>query len=227
MTLGGFGVVALLACTGGSTPPPPPPPVITSFGAAKTTITAGTSTTLTAVYSNGTGMVDKGVGAIASNTPLAVTPTADTTYTLTVTNTAGAFVTSATTVLVVPPPTTPTIMAPALVTSGQGGYAASVPSQGTGSTYAWTLTNGTITAGSGSHAITFTAGASGQVGLKCIVTNAAGQASAEGSTTAEIVAAPVLPVITVPAMLTSGASYTASVPAQANSTYAWTVTGGT
>jgi len=229
-TLGATGTLLQLACggKGDSAPPPPPPtPVISSFTAAKTPITVGTSTTLTGVFTNGTGAVDKGVGAVTTGTPATVSPTVDTTYTLTVTNSAGVAVTSAASVAVVAAPTTPVITAPTAVTAGQAGYAASVPAQ-TGSTYAWTITNGTITAGATTTGITFTAGATGPVGLSCIVTNAAGTASTAGTANATVVAAPTTPVITAPTAVTAGqAGYTASVPAQTGSTYAWTITNGT
>jgi hypothetical protein len=42
---------------------------------------------------------------------------------------------------------------------------ASVPDQGVGATYQWSITNGTITSGQGTRAIRFTAGASGVVSL--------------------------------------------------------------
>jgi hypothetical protein len=102
-----------------------------------------------------------------------------------------------------------------------------VPAQA-GSTYAWTATGGTITAGNTMATVTFTAGASGSVSLSCIVTNSAGSASAPGTATATIVAPPTTPVVAAPANVTANqAGYTASVPAQAGSTYAWTAIGGT
>jgi CSLREA domain-containing protein len=58
-----------------------------------------------------------------------------------------------------------TITAPVEVAATSTGNLASVPDAGLGATYAWTITNGTITAGQGARAITFTAGASGSVTL--------------------------------------------------------------
>ena len=86
------GFLNLIGCGGGGgggTPALPPAPVITSFAVAKSPLTAGTSTTLTAVFSNGTGSVDQGVGSITSGVPVSITPNADTTYTLTVTGSGG------------------------------------------------------------------------------------------------------------------------------------------
>lgn len=101
-----FTVIALLAgCGGGGGGGPPPAPTITSFTAARSTITAGTGTTLSAVFSGGTGVVSNGVGAISSGVPLSTGNLGtSTTFLLTVTNTARATATSTLTVNVVPAP---------------------------------------------------------------------------------------------------------------------------
>lgn len=75
-------------------------PAITSFNSSSATIYAGGSVNLTAVFANGTGSIDNGVGNVTSTTPVTVTPASTTTYTLTVTNTAGTSVTSTVTVTV-------------------------------------------------------------------------------------------------------------------------------
>jgi hypothetical protein len=62
-------------------------PIITSFAAGAGSITAGNSTTLTAVFSNGTGTVNNGVGTVTSGTPVTIIPSVTTTYTLTVAGT--------------------------------------------------------------------------------------------------------------------------------------------
>jgi PKD repeat protein len=54
------------------------------------------------------------------------------------------------------------------------GNIASVPDAGPGSTYNWTVTNGTVTGGSGTNQITYTAGSSGTVQLSVTVNNKAG-----------------------------------------------------
>jgi hypothetical protein len=79
-------------------------PVITSFVSGAATITSGTPTTLTAVFSGGTGSVDNGVGAVTSGTPVSVSPTTTTTYTLTVTNAANTNATATVTITVQAPP---------------------------------------------------------------------------------------------------------------------------
>lgn len=93
-----------LACggSGGSSTPQVAPPSITSFAAARPDVTVGDSTTLTAVFTDGTGQVDNGVGAVTSGTAVTVKPAATTTYTLTVTNNQGAKAARTVTVTVEP-----------------------------------------------------------------------------------------------------------------------------
>lgn len=84
---------------------PPPAPTITSFTAARSPVTAGTGTMLTAVFSGGTGTVGNGVGAISSGVPVSTGNLgASTIFLLTVTNAAGATATSTLTVSVVAAP---------------------------------------------------------------------------------------------------------------------------
>jgi hypothetical protein len=61
-------------------------PVVTEFSATEMTITSGDSTNITAIFENGTGEIDNGVGSVVSNRPVTVTPTSTTTFQLTVTN---------------------------------------------------------------------------------------------------------------------------------------------
>lgn len=98
-----FTAIALLAgCGDGGGGGGPPAPTITSFTAARSPVTAGTGTTLTAVFSGGTGSVSNGVGAISSGVPLSTGNLGtSTTFLLTVTNKAGATATSTLTVNVV------------------------------------------------------------------------------------------------------------------------------
>ncbi len=101
MTLS-LGLAGLTGCGGSSSgqtkTPPPPPPSITSFTANSTSITAGSSTTLTGVFANGTGIITPGNLAATSGVAVTVSPTADTTYTLTVTNASNTAVTATATV---------------------------------------------------------------------------------------------------------------------------------
>jgi len=81
-----------------------PAAAITGFGAARSTITAGASTTLLPVFANAAGAaIDQGVGQVTSGSGVTVAPSATTVYTLTVTGLGGP-VTRTVTVTVVPPP---------------------------------------------------------------------------------------------------------------------------
>jgi len=65
-------------------------PSISSFTSSASRIFSGENTTLIPVFNDGMGFIDHGVGVVASGTAYSVSPTADTTYTITVTNAAGA-----------------------------------------------------------------------------------------------------------------------------------------
>ena len=75
-------------------------PSITSFAASPSSIAPGASTTLTATFLNGTGIVTPGKLAITSGKAITVKPSATTTYTLTVTPSAGSAIEQSTTVAV-------------------------------------------------------------------------------------------------------------------------------
>lgn len=70
-------------------------------------------------------------------------------------------------------PTT-SITAPTAVCANSTGNAASVANAGAGATYNWSVTNGTLTGGQGTNAITWTAGGTGSVTLNVTVTAGAG-----------------------------------------------------
>ncbi len=63
----------------------------------------------------------------------------------------------------------PTVSTVPSATPNQAGLTASVTYHG-GSTYSWTVTNGLLTSGQGTAAITFTAGSSGNVGVSVVET---------------------------------------------------------
>jgi hypothetical protein len=113
------------------------PPTITSFVAGAASITAGSSTTLTAVFSNGTGSINNSVGAVTSGTAVTVSPTTTTTYTLTVTSTTGTAITKTATVTVTAATPLPTITSfaagAASITAGNSTTLTAVFSNGTGS----------------------------------------------------------------------------------------------
>src|SRR5262249_16239712 len=54
-------------------------------------------------------------------------------------------------------------------------------SAGSGATYAWSISGGTITAGNGTNAITFTAGSAGALTLQATVTTGAGCSDAQSA----------------------------------------------
>jgi len=116
------------------------------------------------------------VSALQNPTIASATTAASGTYSVTAT-VAGCTSAAATTSATVNPLPSSVITAPSSICAGATGQTASVPDAGTGATYAWSITNGTITAGSGTRAITFSAGASGSVALGVTVTSASGCAS--------------------------------------------------
>ena len=98
----------------------------------------------------------------------------------------------------------PVITVPIYVTANATGQMAAVPAQA-GATYLWTLTGGTLTAGAGTHQITFTAGASGLVQLACTVTNASNTASLQEAAVSTIAPAPAITSFTAaPATVAPG-----------------------
>ena len=81
--------VALSACVGDELAQPR----ITSFTASADAVPAGSQVELTAVFSNGTAVIDQGVGSVTSGVPIPVRVDANTVFTLTVTNPQGDAVT--------------------------------------------------------------------------------------------------------------------------------------
>ena len=182
-------------------------PNIGSFSAAKSLVTVGEETTLTGVFSDGDGVVDQGVGAIASgeakSTGMLFTTTS---FTLVVTSKSSDQATSQTFVEVVPAPDA-TVTIPPYVTANKAGYQASVPMQAL-STFAWTPTNAAITAGENGRISTFTPGSSGQVTMLATVINQAGTIKS-GAGQSTIVDAPLILAFTAnPTTITNGQSST-------------------
>ncbi|MCK6681751.1 MAG: M12 family metallo-peptidase [Thermoanaerobaculia bacterium] len=105
------------------------------------------------------------------------------------------------------------ITAPSSVCANSTGNAASVTPV-SGATYTWGITNGTITGGTGTNAITFTAGASGSVGLTIAITSPG--CSTNGSKSVTIAPPDPGPSAAVPANGATG--YTGS-------TLSWTFSG--
>ena len=145
--------------------------------------------------------------------------------TLVVTNAAGCSASNSTNVTINANPTTPSITTPASTCANSTGNSASGPAGAT--TYFWSIVNGTITSATNIQTITYTAGASGTVGLTLVVTNAAG-CSASNSTNVTINANPAVPTITpTPATLCPGSTGNSAAGPAGATTYFWSITNGT
>ena len=96
-----------------------------------------------------------------------------------------------------------TITAPGSATTGSTGNVASVINAGAGATYNWGITNGTITAGTGTNSITFTAGAIGTLTVNVTVTTTTG---CSDSKSLNVAVASSIPAVTVTAVTPSSGS---------------------
>ncbi|NWJ42544.1 MAG: hypothetical protein HXX12_16400 [Geothrix sp.] len=124
-------------------------------------------------------------------------------------------------------PAVPLITAPTSATVGATNLVASVTQPEGSTSYSWTIVDGTITAGASSTSVTFTAGSAGTLTLTCMATNSVGNSSSQAQVQV-VASAPATPVITAPSQVNAqSTSNLASIPAQSNCTYAWTITGGT
>jgi hypothetical protein len=90
------------------------------------------------------------------------------------------------------------IAAPLSTVAGSTGNAASVANAGSGATYTWGITGGSITAGAGTTNITFTAGAAGTLTLNVTVTTSTGCSKAKSANVN------VLPAVTVTSVAPTG-----------------------
>jgi uncharacterized protein (UPF0548 family) len=120
----------------------------------------------------------------------------------------------------------PAIAAPSAVCPGSTGNSASVPSAGPGATYTWTITNGSITNGAGTAAVTWSSGAASSVTLKVTVKTVSGCTVTATKTVTN--AAPSA-VITAPVSVCAASiGNAAAVPGGGTgATYAWTIINGT
>ena len=196
-----------------------PSPVITSFSAAGSPITAGATTTLTAVFSGGAGTVDGGVGPVTSGIPVDVSPVTDTTYTLTVAGASGNLV-KTTLVRVVASPALPVIVVPDLILAGQAATASTTAQAGC--SLAWAATGAVIQGGLTGTSITFVPGPSGNVQLTCTATNEAGTASI-GTAALPILQTPAFTVQPLAQVVLAGATATFTAAATGTPTpqYQW------
>jgi hypothetical protein len=143
MTLS-LGLASLTGC-GTASSSQTTPPSITSFTANPTSITNGSSSTLTGVFANGTGVITPGNLPATSGVGVTVSPTATTTYTLTVTPASGTAVTAPATITVNPAPTITSFSANnSSITEGSSATLTGVFANGTG-----VITPGNLPATSG------------------------------------------------------------------------------
>jgi len=167
-------------------------PSISAFTASKTSVSPGDTFTLTPVFSNGTGVVNGGIGPVSSGTAVSTTLKVTANFTLTVINAAGTQVTAAVAVSVLNAPDT-FISAPSPVTTGLTS-SANASYQG-GATYIWSITGGTIQSGAGTYSISYLPGAVGTCTLTCVITNTAG-VTRTATKTVSIIAAPQVSIFT-------------------------------
>ena len=146
--------------------------------------------------------------------------------TLVVTNAATCSASNTVNVTINPSPATPTITpTPAQVCANSTGNSAAGPAGAT--TYAWSIVNGTITSATNIQTITYTAGASGTVGLTLVVTNASG-CSATNTVNVTINANPAAPTITpTPAQVCANSTGNSAAGPAGATTYAWSIVNGT
>jgi hypothetical protein len=119
-----------------------------------------------------------------------------------------------------------TITAPSSVCANSTGNSASVPTAGTGATYTWNITNGSITGGQNTRQITWSAGSTSPVTIGITIT----VSGCSCTNTGVNVTVNPLPVCTITAPSSVCANSTgnsASVPtAGVGATYNWTITNG-
>ena len=162
--------------------PIPPPPVASNNGPA----CAGSTLQLTASGPAGANYSWTGPAGFVSTQQnpqiVSATPANSGTYSVTVSIVNGCPSSAATTTAVVRArPSASVTAAPSTCPDSSGNFA-SVPFAGPGAAYAWGISNGTITGGSGTPVITFRAGSAGSVTITVTVTDANG-CSTDGNAT--------------------------------------------
>jgi len=215
-------LLAILGCSksedGGSVP------IIVQFIPAKANVNPGGSTLLVANFLGGTATVDQGVGPILSGTPISVSPTKTTTYTLTVTGSKGDTALATTTVTV---GARALDISPSQVILSPGGsqaFSALVTGVSPG-TVTWFAEQGTIDAlgnhvapaTAGTYLVSATSTADKTLCAKAVVTVVPGP---------PVVVGPVLPANPV---VTAGASRTFTATATGGTTnlLTWSASAGT
>ncbi len=119
-----------------------------------------------------------------------------------------------------------TVTAPDSVCANSTGNAASVPDAGSGATYNWSLSNGTITGGQGTRSITWSAGLSSPAALSVTVT--VNGCASSGSKNVTVASSGSVTITAPDSVCANSTGNTASVlDAGAGATYTWTIQNGT
>ena len=195
---------------------------------AEVTVTAGKTIKLDVSSAGGVTWATTDGGTIDADGTFHA-PATPGTYHAVATSTADATKSATATINVAPVPLTPVVIADAVVTAGQTGLVARVPSPQVGATISWTITGGTAAPGNtGGPTFTFAAGTGTSLVITCKATNAAGD-FAESTTTVAVAPVPVAPTLTAPSKVSKGkAGLLANVTGPlATMTYSWTIAGGT
>ncbi|HEV7573012.1 MAG TPA: DNA/RNA non-specific endonuclease [Thermoanaerobaculia bacterium] len=184
---------------------PPPPPTIPPTASNNGPVCAGGSVNLSASWPLAVSYSWNGPGGFTSNQQNPTGITVAGTYIVTATS-AGpcSFSAQASTTVVINPIPSATITTPATVCASTTGNSASVANAGAGATYAWSITNGSITGGAGTANISYTAGSSGGVHLAVTVTT---PASCSASSSTDVAIAP-RPTMTLPATISASCGTT-------------------
>ncbi|MBP1771743.1 MAG: hypothetical protein H6P99_906 [Holophagaceae bacterium] len=197
-------------------------PQATSLTASSTTPLYGATVTLTPTFSGGTGVVDHGIGTVTSGTAYP-TPAllAEVTYTLTVTNLAGAVATAPVTVR--PQTVAVAAISPAapMVTALASQAFTSSVTGALDAAITWSASDGTIDPATGIWA------APAAQGPYTITATSHADGTRSATTIATVVPAPVADITTVATAAAGRKGIQASVPTQPGMTFAWTIQGGT
>jgi hypothetical protein len=171
----------------------PATPVITPLG--PTSFCPGGSVTLSSSSATGNQWSRNGVPiGTATQQTLLASVAGD--YTVVVTGSGCSSQSSAAITVSINPVPNATITVVSSIVSGAAGTA-SVADAGAGATYAWVIGNGTITGGSGTRSITFTAGAAGTLTLNVTVTNGSGCADSKQANVTVTAAPPSITITSV------------------------------
>ncbi len=243
-------VLALAACGGGGGGGPAPPPnkastpSITKQPAATTVPAGGTATLTVAATANGVltyqwypvfeGAAPPLLGPIPGATSAALTVSGIWVnaggYYCVVTNTLNGTTSTKTSasayVTLVPATANATIGTGSAAPPNTAGLLASVSLE-TGVTYAWTISNGTITAGQGTSQITYTSGALGQLQIRVTVSSATAGTSVGVANLFVVPTVPVVSIFAQSSVLPGANGVLASTTSNPGQTYAWTLQSGT